>query len=76
MRTTIEFDRDTARAIEQARREEGKGVSEVVNDLIRRGLSAPHPERLFVPTPHDLGITIDVSNIADALDLLEGPHAR
>lgn len=45
MRTTVEFDPDTQRAIEAIRRDEGLGVSEAVNELIRRGLTAPRNER-------------------------------
>lgn len=30
----------------------------------------------FVPRTHHLGLMVDVSNVADALDLLEGPDAR
>lgn len=30
----------------------------------------------FVAESYDLGLRIDVSNVADALDLLEGPDAR
>ena len=76
MRTTVEFDVDTSRAIEQLRRERGTGVSEAVNELIRRGLLTPPPVHTFEPISRDLGLTIDVSNVADALDLLEGPEAR
>lgn len=76
MRTTVEFDPDTAKAIEAMRRERGTGVSEAVNELIRRGLLAPPPEERFRPIHRELGLTIDVSNVADALDLLEGPEAR
>lgn len=76
MRTTIEFDADTAKAVERLRREEGKGVSEAVNELIRRGLLAEASTKPFIPRTHRLGIAIDVSNVADALDYLEGPSAR
>lgn len=76
MRTTVEFDDDVARAIEELRRVSGVGVSEAVNDLIRRGLLVRPAERPFVPTPRQLGLMIDVSNVADALDLLEGAEAR
>jgi hypothetical protein len=76
MRTTVEFDADTAKAVERIRADEGLGVSEAVNALIRRGLLA-QPERApFVPRTHALGLRIDVSNVADALDLLEGSDAR
>ncbi|MEI2777624.1 MAG: ribbon-helix-helix protein, CopG family [Tetrasphaera sp.] len=76
MRTTVEFDPDTAKAVEQLRREQGKGVSEAVNELIRRGLLAEGRREPFVPRTHHLGIRIDVSNVAEALDFLEGPSAR
>lgn len=77
MRTTIEFDPDTARGIEALRRDGGKGASEAVNELIRRGMAHDDSgDRPFVPIVRELGLRIDVSNIADALDLLEGPDAR
>ena len=76
MRTTVEFEPDTAKAIEQFRRDHGAGVSEAVNALIRRGMVAAPANRRFEPIRRDLGLTIDVSNVADALDVLEGPQAR
>ena len=76
VRTTIEFDPDTAKAIEAFRRERGTGVSETVNELVRRGMLVRTSPPPFVPIARELGLTIDVSNIADALDLLEGPNAR
>ncbi|HRY11426.1 MAG: CopG family transcriptional regulator [Anaerolineae bacterium] len=76
MRTTVEFDADTAKAVERLRAEHGKGVSEAVNELIRRGMRDEPSPPPFVPRSFDLGLTIDVSNVADALDLLEGPDAR
>ena len=75
MRTTVEFDADTAKAVEALRRE-GRGVSEAVNELIRRGLTSTPSRPPFVPTTYALGLQIDVSDVADALDLLEGPGAR
>lgn len=38
MRTTVEFDDDANRAVLQLREERGLGVSQAVNELIRRGL--------------------------------------
>jgi len=76
MRTTIELDSDTSRAVEQLRREHNRGVSEAVNELIRRGMLADSQPKPFVPRTRRLGMRIDVSNVADALDLLEGPEAR
>ena len=75
MRTTVELDPDTAQAVAALRRE-GRGVSEAVNELIRRGALAGPAERRFVPLSRPLGVKIDISNVADALDLLEGPDAR
>ena len=75
MRTTVEFDPDTEKAVD-ALRKEGKGVSEAVNELIRRGMMAERKPKPFAPRTHRLGLMVDVSNVADALDLLEGPDAR
>ncbi len=71
MRTTIEFDDDTAKAIDDLRRSEGIGVSEAVNTLLRRGLLAPSPEREFRQKTQKLGLRIDVSNVAEVLELLD-----
>jgi hypothetical protein len=51
-------------------------MSEAVNELIRRGVLATPQKQPFVARTRRLGIHIDVSNVADALDLLEGPNAR
>jgi hypothetical protein len=75
MRTTIELDADTSQAV-HALRQQGRGVSEAVNELIRRGMMAAPREKPFVARARHLGVRIDVSNVADALDLLEGPEAR
>ena len=76
MRTTVKLDADTAQAVHNLRREEGRGVSEAVNELIRRGMLAGPRQQPFVARSQKLGIRIGVSNVADALDLLEGPNAR
>jgi hypothetical protein len=41
MRTTLTLDDDVAARIEQIRREQGIGLREVVNTLLRRGLDSP-----------------------------------
>lgn len=76
MRTTIEFDADTAKAVERLRREEGLGVSEAVNELIRRGMLPRDREARFEQRTAPLGLKIDVSNVAEALDVLDGPEGR
>lgn len=76
MRTTVEFDEDTARAVEQLRREGHVGLSEAVNELIRRGL-LPRTEAVrFEQRTYPVGIKIDVSNVAEALETLEGADRR
>ena len=76
MRTTIVLDEDVAAAVDQLRRERSAGLSEVVNDLIRAGLRAKKPPRQFQQRSEPIGIRLDVSNVAEALELLEGPTAR
>jgi hypothetical protein len=76
MRTTVELDSDTARAVQLLRQQGGKGVSEAVNELIRRGMLAEPQQSRFVPRTRRLGLRIDVSNVAEALETLEGPDAR
>ncbi len=72
----MEFEDDTARAIEALRRERGLGVSEAVNELVRRGLLVPQARPSFRQRTAPLGVTVDVSNVADALEVLDGATAR
>lgn len=75
MRTTVTFDRDVAAAIERVRRERGLGVSAAVNELIRSGLARPARQELFVQRTSPGQALVDVTNVAEALELLEGPGA-
>jgi hypothetical protein len=75
VRTTVEFDEDTARAVEEVRRERGIGVSEAVNELIRRGLLPRQDQPVFRQRTAQLGLRVDVSNVADALEALDGATA-
>lgn len=72
MRTTVEFDPDTEQAIRALRREAGLGLSEAVNELIRRGLLARPDRPPFRQRTAPLGLTVDVSSVADALEFLDG----
>ncbi len=76
MRTTVEFDDDTAAAIEQLRRERGIGVSQAVNELVRLGLLPNTRPKRFRQRTRALGIRIDVSNVAEAFEVIEGPLSR
>jgi len=76
MRTTVEFDDDTAKAVGDLRRERGVGVSEAVNELIRRAVLPRPPSAPFRQRTRRLGLRIDVSDVAGALEVLEGDRAR
>ena len=77
MRTTIKLDPDVAAAIEQLRRDEALGVSEALNRIARAGLVGGARRRQFRQRSVDMGdFLVDVSNAAEALDILEGPMRR
>jgi len=77
MRTTLTLADDVAAAVERLRRERAIGVSEAVNELVRAGLVSqqkkPPP---FRQKSHDVGLGIDVDDIADALETLDGASSR
>jgi hypothetical protein len=76
MRTTITLSDDVAAAVERLRRERSIGLSEAVNDLVRQGLVAGHERALFHQRTHDLGEGVDVTDVAEAIETLDGPAAR
>jgi hypothetical protein len=76
MRTTINLDPDVAAAVERLRRTEGLGLSEALNRLARAGLVKRERRARFKQRTADLGAMIDVSNVAEVLDLIEGPEHR
>ncbi len=71
VRTTYRPAPDVAAAIERLRRESGLGVSEAIDVLARRGMSAkPEPKQPNLPSFH-LGARLDITNIGDVLDVLD-----
>ena len=77
MRTTVTFDDDVAAAIRELRRARSIGLSQAVNELIRSGLGIRRPKRArFRQRAYPLGLLIDVTDVADALEIAEGPSAR
>lgn len=76
MRTTLTLADDVAAAVEKLRRERSIGLSEAVNDLVRAGLAQRQSRGPFRQKTHDLGRGIDFSNVADAIETLDGPTAR
>jgi hypothetical protein len=76
MRTTVTLADDVAAAVEQMRRDRSIGLSEAVNDLVRAGLVRQQATEPFRQETHDLGRGIDYSNVADAIETLDGAAAR
>ncbi|MGH2773455.1 MAG: CopG family transcriptional regulator [Actinomycetota bacterium] len=76
MRTTISFDPDVASALDKVRREKGIGLSQAANELIRAGLKNKPGQKVFRQKTHNMGLKIDVTNVAEALEILEGPAGR
>jgi hypothetical protein len=76
MRTTVSLDDDIVAAIQRVRAERNIGLSEALNELARAGLAAPPQRETFVQRTFPMGARIDVTNIADALEYLEGPSHR
>ena len=76
MRTTVTLDDDVAAAVERLRRDRSIGLSEAINELIRAGLTVKRPRRPFRQQSEHLGFKVDVTNVAETLELLEGPAAR
>jgi Arc/MetJ family transcription regulator len=71
MRTTLRLDDDVAAEVERLRRREGLGMSEAVNRLIRDGMGRPKPATSYVHEARPLGLRVDVTNVAEVIDLLE-----
>ena len=71
MRTTVTLDDDVVAEIERLRREEGLGLSEATNRLIRAGMAAPRPRVPYQHETRDLGLKVDVTDIGAVLDLLD-----
>jgi hypothetical protein len=76
VRKTVTLDDDVVAAVERLRRERNIGLSDAINELIRAGLVEPRRRTRFRQRTAELGLRIDVSNIAEALDVLEGPTTR
>ena len=76
MRTTIRLDDDIAAAVEGLRRERSIGLSEAVNTLARAGLLMKRDGAAFRQRTVSLGLTVDLSNMGDALDSLDDASRR
>lgn len=72
VRTTVVIDSDVAAEVERLRRE-GLGVSEALNLLARRGMAAQAsaPAAPYRHRTARIGLRVDVTSVADVLDLLD-----
>lgn len=70
MRTTLTLDDDVVAEVERLRREEGLGLSEAVNRLVRQGMVRAGDERRYEHRSASVGLTVDVTDIGAVLDLL------
>jgi Arc/MetJ family transcription regulator len=73
MRTTVNLDDDVAAAIARLQQEGGLGVSEAVNQLARAGLRSRPRRAKYRQRSARIGLMIDISNVAEALEVLDGP---
>jgi hypothetical protein len=76
MRTTVRLDEDVLAAAEHLRRELHVGLSQAVNELARRGMQRSVAHRPFRQRTRPLGLRVDVTNVAEALELLEETDAQ
>lgn len=77
MRTTITLADDVAAAVQRLRRERGTGISDAVNELVRRGLTTAPSRKPFRQTTSELGAAnVPLDDVAGLLETLDGPAAR
>lgn len=71
MRTTVRLDPEVAAAAEQLRRARHIGLSEAVNELAKAGINRNTQRRAFEQLTSSMGLRVDVSNVAEALEQLD-----
>lgn len=76
MRTTVRLDPEVAAAAEQLRRERHIGLGDAVNELARAGLARTRSTTQFRQRTASIGLRIDVTNVAEALELLDESDAK
>ena len=71
MRTTLRLDPEVAAAAERLRRERHIGLGEAVNELARAGLTLKHTPTHFQQRTAGVGLKVDVTDVAETLELLD-----
>lgn len=67
----MRLDPEVAAAAERLRRERHIGLGEAVNELARAGLERGQRTTRFRQRTANVGLKIDVTNVADALEQLD-----
>lgn len=78
MRTTLTLDDDVATLLKKEARKSGEPFKQVVNDTLRRGLTAGRQpaQKPFKVKPINLGLPRDFDKVEDLIEYLEGPGHR
>lgn len=78
MRTTVKLDPQVAAAVLRLREDQNLSLSQAVNQLAIGGLQAQATAQpgQFEQATFPLGLRIDISNIAETLELVEGLEAQ
>lgn len=82
MRTTLTIDDDVAFGLKKAQEcEPAKSFKEIVNEVLRRGLRSDKPIRgkkefKLITYPMGLRKGLNLDNIEELLDQIEGPNRR
>lgn len=71
MRTTVSLDDDVLAGVEEVRRLDGSGLSEALNKLLRLALARKPPRSEYKHRSHELGLRLNVDNVAEVLEILE-----
>jgi hypothetical protein len=71
VRTTINLEDDVASEVAKLQRERGIGLSAAVNELARAGFRNARQDYQYEHVTHDMGALVDLSDVADVLELLE-----
>lgn len=62
---------DVAAEVQRLRRAEDIGVSEALNRLAREAMARRGAGAVYLHRSSDLGLRVDVANVAEVLDLLD-----
>lgn len=81
MRTTLTLDDDVAAKLQQASRRTGRSFRDVVNETLRRGLQQQSMVvktsfRVHTRDMGELAPGLQLDNVADLIESVEGPLAR